>query len=141
MQPQTIYQMNSGEIIKKAGLKATPQRKMIYEIMTELRHSPIDDIVAYARQYNGDLTLSTVYRILDTFCQVGLLSKMNHPCGKNFYDITPSDHHHLFNGNEVIDYIDPELTTVIKKNLKGDLFTDLEVEKITMQITVNNKKS
>ena len=51
--------MNTGEIIKKAGLKATPQRKMVYELMTELRHSPIDEIIARIQQQNPEITVST----------------------------------------------------------------------------------
>ena len=132
--------MNIGEVIKKTGLKATPQRKMVYEIMTELRHSPIEDILTRVRQQNPEITISTVYRTLDTFCQAGLLSKINHPGGKCFYDITRSEHHHVFKDIEVIDYIDPELTKIIMNNLKGDLFKDLEIEKISVAIIATHKK-
>lgn len=36
--------MESTEIIKNAGLKITPQRKVVYEVMMELRHAAIDEI-------------------------------------------------------------------------------------------------
>lgn len=130
--------MNTGEIIKQAGLKATPQRKIVYELMMELGHSQIDEIIARVRQQNPEVTISTVYRILDSFCETGLLSKMHHPNGKCFYDITPSDHHHVFINSTVIDYVDPELTELIKNHLKGDLFNHLDIEKISIQIFVNN---
>ena len=132
--------MNTAEIIQKAGLKATPQRKMIYELMKESGHSPIDEIIAKVQQQNPEITVSTVYRILDLFCEVGLLSKIKHPNNKSYYDITPSDHHHIFINNEMIDYIDPELTEMIKKHLKGDLFKLLDIEKISVQIITNSKK-
>ena len=135
-----FMKMNTGEIIKKAGLKATPQRKMVYEIMMKLGHSPIDEIITQVQQQNPEITLSTVYRILDMFYKAGLLSRMNHPNGKCYYDITPSAHHHVFKDDQVIDYIDPELTELIKNQLKGDLFNELEIEKISIQIFVNNKK-
>ena len=32
-------------IIKNAGLKITPQRKVVYEVMMELRHAAIDEII------------------------------------------------------------------------------------------------
>ena len=35
-----------GKILNEAGLKATPQRKMIYEFMTELGHSSVDELIA-----------------------------------------------------------------------------------------------
>ena len=131
--------MNIAEIIKKSGLKATPQRKIVYEIMTELRHSPIDEITSKVRQQNPDITVSTVYRILDTFCDVGLLSKIKHPNGKWYFDITPSDHHHVFINDEVVDYMDSELTELVKKHLKGDLFENLEIEKISIRIIATKK--
>lgn len=37
--------MESTEIIKNAGLKITPQRKVVYEVMMELRHAAIDEII------------------------------------------------------------------------------------------------
>ena len=132
--------MNIVEVIKKTGLKATPQRKMVYELMTKLCHSPIDEIIARVQQQNPEITVSTVYRILDSFCEAGLLSKVKHPNGKYYFDITSSDHHHVFINNEMIDYIDPELTEVIKKHLKGDLFKHLDIEKISIQIIANSKK-
>ena len=132
--------MNTGEIIKKAGLRATPQRKMIYEIMTELGHCSIDDIITRMQQKNQDITISTVYRILVSFCIAGLLSKMNHPNGKCYYDITLSEHHHVIQDNKVIDYINPELTQLIKNHLKGELFKDLDIEKISINIIATIKK-
>jgi Fe2+ or Zn2+ uptake regulation protein len=132
--------MNSAESIKKAGLKATPQRKMIYELMTKLGHSPMDEIIAKAQRKNPEITVSTVYRILDSFCKTGLLSKTSHPNGKQYYDITPEDHHHVFADNKVIDYINPELTKMVKKNLKGDLFKHLDITKISIHIIAKKRK-
>jgi len=132
--------MEPREIIKKAGLKATLQREIIFELMTKLGHSPINEIIAKVQQQHPEFTVTTVYRILDLFCNAGLLSKMNHPNGKCYYDITPEEHHHVFADNEIIDYIDPELTELIKNHLKGDLFKDLDIEKISIQIVATIKK-
>ena len=130
--------MNIGAIIKKAGLKATPQRKMVYEIMTELGHSSIDEIIDRVQQQSPEITLSTIYRILDSFCKAGLLSKMNHPGGKSYYDITVWEHHHVIRDNEIIDYMDTELTTLIMNHLKEKSFEHLNsIEKISLQIIIN----
>jgi Fe2+ or Zn2+ uptake regulation protein len=132
--------MNSGEIIKKAGLKVTPQRTMVYELMMELGHCPIDEIIARIWKQNPEVTVSTVYRILDTFCEVGLILKIINPNGKCYFDITPTEHPHVFINNEVIDYIDPELTEILQKRLKeSDLFKDLDIGKISIQIIANKK--
>jgi Fe2+ or Zn2+ uptake regulation protein len=132
--------MNISEIIKKAGLRATPQRKMLYEIMTELGHASIDEIITRIQQQNPEITTSTVYRILDSFCTAGLLSKINHTSGKNYYDITLSEHHHIFKDEEVIDYIDPELTEMIKNHLKDEPFKELDIKKISINIITTIKK-
>ena len=132
--------MNIVEIIKKTGLKATSQRRIVYELMTELRHSSIDEIIARVQQQNPEITVSTIYRILDSFCEVGLLSKLKHPNGKWFFDITTSQHHHVFTDNEMIDYIDPELTELIRTRLNDDLFKHLDIKSISVQIITNPKK-
>jgi len=130
--------MNTLEIIKKAGLKATPQRKMIYQIMTQLGHSSIDDVVVRVRQKSPEVTLSTVYRILDSFCNAGLLSKINHPNGKCHYDVTIREHQHVFIENEVIDYMDSDLAALIKNHLEEKSFKLLDsIQKISVQIIVN----
>ena len=130
--------MSIGNIIKEAGLKATPQRKMIYGIMTESGHSSIDDIITKVQQHSPEITISTIYRILDSFCKAGLLTKMAHPSGKRYFDISSFDHHHVLKDNEVIDYIDPELTALIQNHLKEKLFKYLDsIDNISIQIIVN----
>ena len=139
MQRFFFVKMNTSEIIKKAGLKVTPQRKMVYELMTELCHSSIDELIAMLQQKDPEITVSTVYRILEAFCEAGLSSRIKNPNGKDYFDISPSEHHHVFINSEVIDYIDPELTEMIRSNLKGDLFKNLNIEKISMSIIASNK--
>ena len=131
--------MNIGNIIKEAGMKATPQRKMIYQIMSELGHSTLDDIVARVQEISPEMTLSTVYRILDTFCKTGLVSKLSLPGGKCFYDITTWDHPHVFKGNEITDYIDHELNALIINHLKNKSFKQFNsIKNISLQIVIDN---
>ncbi len=64
--------MESTEIIKNAGLKITPQRKVVYEVMMELRHAAIDEIIKCVQSKDNQITISTIYRILDSFCKANL---------------------------------------------------------------------
>ena len=84
------YEKNgSTEIIKNAGLKITPQCKVVYEVMMELRHAAIDEIIKCVQSKDNEITISTIYRILDSFCKNNLLSLVFHPeVGKNYYDIS-----------------------------------------------------
>ena len=78
--------MESTEIIKNAGLKITPQRKVVYEVMMELRHAAIDEIIKSVQSKDNEIT---IYRILDSFCKANLLSLVFHPEeGKIYYDLS-----------------------------------------------------
>lgn len=48
--------MESTEIIKNAGLKITPQRKVVYEVMMELRHAAIDEIIKCVQSKDNQIT-------------------------------------------------------------------------------------
>ena len=81
--------MESTEIIKNAGLKITPQRKVVYQVMMELRHAAIDEIIKCVQSKDNEITISTIYRILDSFCKANLLSLVFHPEeGKIYYDLS-----------------------------------------------------
>ena len=53
--------MESTEIIKNAGLKITPQRKVVYEVMMELRHAAIDEIIKCVQSKDNEITLSLIH--------------------------------------------------------------------------------
>ena len=94
--------MESTEIIKNAGLKITPQRKVVYEVMMELRHAAIDEIIKCVQSKDNEITISTIYRILD--------------------------------------YMDEELTELIRQYLKEKNFASVDISRIQVQITINNPK-
>ena len=49
--------MESTEIIKNAGLKITPQRKVVYEVMIELRQAAIDEIIKCVQNIDNKITI------------------------------------------------------------------------------------
>ena len=78
--------------IKEAGLKLTPQRREVYKAMQELRHATVEDIIERVQSRNKEVTVSTIYRILDSFCSANILSFIYHPdTGKCYYDITVAE--------------------------------------------------
>lgn len=126
--------------IKDAGLKATPQRRLVYEIMQKLQHAPIDEVADEAQAVVPGINVSTVYRIMESFCEAGLLSKINHPNGKTYFDITTSEHHHIINeAGNVTDIEDAELTELIKERLKDKIGEGQIIEKISIQIITSEK--
>lgn len=124
--------------IRAVGLKLTPQRKVVYEAMMELRHAPIEAIISCVQLKDKGITLSTVYRILDSFCKAGLLSLVCHPeTSKCYYDITVHNHHHVFSGQEIVDFDDHELTRLIQQYLESKHLVSADIEKIQVQIIIN----
>ena len=74
---------------KEEGLKVTPQRKVVCEVMMELRHAAIDEIIKCVQSIDNEITISTIYRILGSFCKANLLSLVFHPEeGKSYYDLS-----------------------------------------------------
>ncbi len=123
--------------IKDAGLKVTPQRRAVYEAMRVLRHATVDDIIAMVQSHDREVTVSTIYRILDSFCAARVLSCIYHPeTGKCYYDITVDEHHHIFDGKSIADYSDPELSRIIREYLESRNFSPEEIGKIQVQVTV-----
>ena len=123
--------------IKEAGLKLTPQRREVYEAMMQLRHATVEDIIERVQSRNKEVTVSTIYRILDSFCSANILSFIYHPdTGKCYYDITVAEHHHLFDGTTIEDYADSELSRLIREYLERKNFAVEEIGKIQVQVTL-----
>ena len=123
--------------IKEAGLKLTPQRREVYEAMMQLRHATVEDIIERVQSRNKEVTVSTIYRILDSFCSANILSFIYHPdTGKCYYDITVAEHHHLFDGTTIDDFADSELSRLIREYLERKNFSVEEIGKIQVQVTL-----
>lgn len=133
--------MKSIEDIKRAGLKITPQRRAVYEAMMALRHATIEEVIRYMQTKYSAITVSTVYRILDAMCKANLVSMVFHPeLGKSYYDITVAEHHHVFEGQQIMDYMDADLGAMIRQYLRDKHFAADQIDKIQVQITLNNSK-
>ena len=134
--------METIENIKQAGLRMTPQRKTVYEAMMELHHAGIDEIIKKVQSMDSEMTVSTIYRILDSFCAANLLSLVFNPdVGKSYYDITVKEHHHVFKGQKIMDYMDDGLTALIRKYMKEKKFAPEDIEKVQVQIIMKESKS
>lgn len=139
---QKSLKMEIRNKIKASGLKATPQRRAVYEVMQELGHCSIDEVIARVRALNPDITVSTIYRIMDSFCQVGLLSRFIGVTGKTIFDITPEEHHHIFTAqNTIVDIEDKQLTEMIRQRLLAEIPANEEIGQISIHIVTKSKNS
>lgn len=83
------------ERCKKNGLSLTVQRRTILENLSSRKdHPTADQIYAAIQERISGVSRTTVYRVLETFVQLGLAQKISNPEAKARFDADTSKHHH-----------------------------------------------
>ncbi|WP_425472906.1 Fur family transcriptional regulator [Vallicoccus soli] len=59
--------------LRARGLRLTPQRQLVLQAVTALRHGTPDEILAEVRRTADGVNISTVYRTLELLEEVGLV--------------------------------------------------------------------
>lgn len=81
---------------KELGIKVTPQRIAIYkELASTDQHPSTETIYKKIKDYYPNISLSTVYRTLETFEKLGLISVVNVLYNAARYDANLDPHHHI----------------------------------------------
>lgn len=95
---QQIENMVSEFVLKSKdlGLKVTPQRTVIYKELAKTdQHPSTEMIYKNIKDYFPNISLTTVYRTLETFEKHGLISVVNQLYSAARYDANLSPHHHI----------------------------------------------
>lgn len=83
------------ERCRKNGLSLTIQRRAILENLSSRKdHPTADQIYAAIQDRVKGVSRTTVYRVLETFVQLGLAQKISNPEAKARFDADTSRHHH-----------------------------------------------
>ncbi len=122
--------------LSEKGLKITPQRLSILEAIYNINHPTADDIIKFIRQKHPNVATGTVYKVLDTFVQKGLIKKVTTENDVIRYDGLIRQHHHLYSSESVLikDYIDEKLDEILAEYFKNKKIKDFEIEEVTLQI-------
>lgn len=81
---------------KELGIKVTPQRIAIYkELASTDQHPSTEIIYKKIKDYYPNISLTTVYRTLETFEKLGLISVVNVLYNAARYDANLDPHHHI----------------------------------------------
>ena len=115
--------------LNNAGFRLTNPREVVIGIMrgTE-KHLSAEDIYVEALKINPSIGLTTVYRTLDLFIQIGVVQRFDFGDGKARYELTGNPHkkqhhHHMvcLKCKSVIDYSDfmKEELELMKKTEKA----------------------
>ena len=124
------------EIIQESGLKATPQRIAVYDTMKKLGHASADMVGDVLKETYPTLTKATVYNVLESFDDAGLLVKRYSSNNKMYFDVNTYDHVHLYDTarNGYKDYDDPELVALVNNYLANRKIPGFSIKKIDIQI-------
>ncbi len=131
------YKMEIIEKIRSTGIKATTQRRAVYCALSALGHASADEVAVAVRSDYPAITVATIYRVLDSFCEVGLISKLSTPSGKMQYDITAHDHAHIIDKSGTIsDYDDDVLNEMISNYFEGKTVNGAKINSVKVQLFI-----
>ncbi len=124
-------------ILIENHLKITPQRIAVLEQVLKLKHHPkVEKITEMVRKRNPNISIGTVYKILDTFVEHGLITKVKTERDIMRYEAVKEKHHHLYcsDSDRIEDYYDQELTQMIEQYFAGKKIPNFKIEDIKLQI-------
>ncbi|MBI2847012.1 MAG: transcriptional repressor [Chloroflexi bacterium] len=92
-----LKEMDIGETLKDAGRRPTPQRVMILSaIRGSGGHVTAEEILRKVRKEYTFIDIATIYRTLQLFKRLGLVSEIDLKQGSTRYEIAEKEkHHHL----------------------------------------------
>lgn len=124
-------------ILKKMGLKVTPQRLAVLQAVTTLHsHPTADEIGQFIRKEYPNIGTGTVYKTLDTLVEKGIIRRVKTDQGLLRYDPVTKSHHHLYCAisERIEDYYDEELNTMLEDYFRRKKIRGFDIEEIRLQI-------
>ena len=129
-------QLRIKEQLNRCGLKATPQRVRIYDAMCALGHASADGVYQYLRDKRGPMTVATVYNVLESMTEAGLLVRRPSFSNKMFFDVNTDAHFHLYRSDtrEIVDFHDETLERIVAERAQALLPAGLALDRIEVQL-------
>jgi Fur family peroxide stress response transcriptional regulator len=84
------------DLFRSVGLKLTNQRIAVYrEVAENCFHPSVEEVYERVRKTLPAISLNTVYRVLTTLSEKGLLQRLDPFYPRTLYDADMREHHHL----------------------------------------------
>lgn len=126
------------EKLQERGLKVTPQRVAIFEAIVKLNNHPTaENVIEYIKANHPNISVGTVYKVLDSLVENELLKKVKTEKDIMRYDAVLSNHHHLYcsETDRIEDYEDEKLNKLINEYFEKNKIKNFKVQEIKLQIT------
>ena len=125
------------KLLRDNDLKVTPQRMVVLQSVHELKNHPTAEIIiGHIKQTHPNIATGTVYKILETFVQKGMITKVKTDRDIMHYDAIIENHHHLYcsESDKIEDYFDEELDQLIQDYFDKKEIHNFKIEDIKLQI-------
>jgi Fur family transcriptional regulator, peroxide stress response regulator len=122
-------------LCRRSGLALTVQRRVVLQTVLERDdHPTADQILETVKERVPGISRTTVYRVLDTLAELGVIRRLHHAGASARFDGKIHRHHHMIckKCNKVIDLEDQKLDRlgVSHVNDKGFRIEDFSVHLI-----------
>ncbi|HLN54155.1 MAG TPA: transcriptional repressor [Lentimicrobium sp.] len=125
------------EELNKCGLKITPQRMAVLEVLLKSKNHPTaESIHNQVLESIPGISATTIYNTLDTFVKNGLVGRVKTDADVMRYEPVSEHHHHLYSSasDRMEDYYDQELDQLLTKYFKKKQIKNFSISEIRLQL-------
>jgi Fur family peroxide stress response transcriptional regulator len=125
------------QLLKDNGIQITRQRLEVLRVLRELNtHVTVDDVIAALEERNINLTVATVYNILNLFEKKDLIMKINAAGEPVIFDVNTHKHAHICDreSRHVMDFPDNGLLAAVDEYLCKHPVEGMTVERIDVNL-------
>ncbi len=129
--------------LTEKGLKVTPQRMAILEAITNLKNHPsAENIIDYIRRNHPNISVATVYKVLDVLVDNQLIKRVKTEKDVMRYDAIMESHHHIYcsDSDQIEDFFDDNLNKLLDDYFEKKQIPDFKIEDIKLHIIGKYKK-
>ena len=123
--------------LAEKGMKITPQRMAVLEAIYQLNNHPTaENVIEFIRKTHPNVAVGTVYKVLETLVQNGIIKKVTTDKDYMRYDGIVENHHHLYStdSNIIEDYQDPDLDLLLQNYFDSKNIPGFKIEEFVLQI-------
>lgn len=123
--------------LTEKGLKVTPQRMAVLDAIYSLNNHPtVENITEFIRRDQPNIAVGTVYKVLDTLVENGIVKRVKTESDFMRYDGVLDQHHHLYCSvsDRIEDYSDPELDQILGHYFHQKGIPGFRIDEIKLQL-------